>query len=213
VLGQPRGRCAASLEQLCQLPVERAPPGPGDVAVERLADQRMPEPGRAGGDLDQQPLPERLAQGVLAAGERRHDVQVEARARRRGDLQGRSRGVAQSGRAQQHQITYGVGHGQPVRVVQMPGAAAFTKPPCPGQRRQQLLDEERQPVAPLVQEGGQRRRGRTTKELRREGGRFGGTERLDGELPQLAGAAQLRPQPPQRVVAAQLVGAVRPEEE
>ena len=77
------------------------------------------------------------------------------------------------------------------------------------QRGGELLDEERHALRPVVHGVRQaRRQGAPSTRLGQLPAR-GGVERRDGELAQHPAAAQVRAQPAQRVAAADLVGAVR----
>jgi hypothetical protein len=111
VLGREACSTATPFELLGKLPVERTAAGPGNVAVDRVADQCVSEGGRARASLDEQALRECLTECVVTIGEARHEVWVELRACHGSDLQRRPCRLTQSNGTQQHDVANGVRDG------------------------------------------------------------------------------------------------------
>ena len=167
--------------------MQRAPPRPGHVGVERLAGQLVAEAGRAGRALVHQPALEQLAEPGVA-GERRHLLGGEGLARDGGDLGRRAPVRRQLGRGHEHRVAHGVR--QAVRRVAAPD------------RRGQLLGEERDPLRARVDRGRERRVGRGAERLREQGRRLLLRERAEHELLERARAAQVVAQPAEAVARA-----------
>ena len=89
MLGDEPGGAPRGFEALGEAAVECPPAPPRDVAVDGLADQRVPEGADAGLGFDQDLPLEQLVQAVIPAGQLRHEIEGEAQAGDSRDLQGR----------------------------------------------------------------------------------------------------------------------------
>ena len=187
---------AGALHRLGELAVQGAPAQPGDIRVQHLARERVPEPGSPGPVLAQHPVLDQLGQAIVG-GEPADELEVESVARDRGDLGRRARVAGELGRADQDGIADGVRK----RDVAAAGAGQ-------GERRGELLDEERHALGAILDRPGQRRRGRAAERLRKQRGGVLELERRERQLAEMAAAAQLVAQAAHAMVARQAVGAV-----
>ena len=158
-----RGR-AARLQALAELAVQLAAAQPGNVAVERLADEGVAERGPAVALLADQADLQQLPHPVLV-GEPRHHLELEALA---GDRRRLGRGPARGAEvavAQQHRVAHGLRDRDLAALGQLePGCPGCSRP-SPAERAGQLLDEERQPLGAVVDGAHQRPRRRAAEQL------------------------------------------------
>ena len=212
VLGHRQGGGVGGLQPLGHHPVQGHPPRPGDLAVEGVADQGVPEGHAPGGGLGHDAVPEQLVRPFGQPGHGRDQLGVERLADhgRRHD-----RGpsvVGQAGRPQQHGVAHAVGEGHVLALQQLQPVRAGLEPAAGGQGRAELVDEEGHAVGPVEHGPAQRRPDLAQGPLQQGGGGLG-PQGLDGDLAQPAGAAQLAAQTPDRVVPRQLVAAVGPQDQ
>ena len=201
-------RRARGLERLGERPVQRAPPHPRDVGVERLARERVPEARR-----------------------RRTRPRAPARARRSSASPSSLESAATSSRSNDSPATAATSAAARAasessealistasRTVSgsgtspSPASSSPRRPVCTAPLTRsaagELLDEERDPLGAVVDRAGERRRGRLAERLRQQLGGLLEVERAQHELVEVAGAAQVVAQAPHAVVAREPVGAV-----
>jgi hypothetical protein len=162
--------------------------------------------------LRDQAVVDQLEQAALG-GQLGDDVDVERLAGDRRCLGGAARVRRQRRRPHEHGVAYGRGNGQRAVLGQLDAVRAGPQKVSGAQRGGQLLDEERDALRAVVDHARERRGDRLAQDARGQVRRPGWVERLQRQLVQAAGAAELRAQPPQRVPARQLVGPVRADHE
>jgi hypothetical protein len=137
----------------------------------------------------------------LRAGQGAHQVEVEGLAGDGGRLGRRAALVRQLRRADQDGVAHGVRqrHLAVARALK-PVTAGLERAADP-KRAGELLHEEGRALRGVVDRAHERRRWRTAEQRRQELAHLVGCERLERELLEAAGAAQLVSQPPQPVVA------------
>ena len=194
--GDLEARGAAGLEGLGHAAVQRPPPQPGHVGVERLARQGVPEGAGPGALLAHQARVQQLSEGVVA-GQPRHHLQVERVPRDGGDLGRPPRLLRELGDADQHRVAHGLR--QVGRALARLG----------GGRPGELLDEEGDALGAVVDRRRQVRRGALAEQPPDQLRRLRGRQGRQGQLVQPAAAAQVVPQAAQPVLARQAVRAVR----
>ena len=176
--------------------MQGAPAQPGDVGVEHLARERVPEPGSPRPVLAQHPVLDQLAEAAVG-GEPADELEVEGVAGDRGDLGRGARVAGELGRADQDGVADGV------RERDVAAARAGQ-----GERRGELLDEERHALGAILDRPGQRRRGRAAERLRKQRRGVLELERRERQLAEMAAAAQLVAQAAHAMVARQAVRAI-----
>ena len=200
------------LEALGELAVERAAAQPRHVAVEGLADERVPELGRTVLLLDDEPELDQLRDPVLA-GQLDHRLEPEPLAADGGDLGRRPAGLREVGAAQQDGVADRLRHRHLTALDELEPRRAVPKRGLRGERPRQLLDEERQPLRAALDRLDERPRRRPVERLLEQRRGRGLVERIERDLDQRLRSPQLVAHPPQRVIARELVGAVGADDE
>ena len=205
--GDLHRRAVVALEHFGEAAVQGLAAQPGDVLVDRIASERMAEarPARVG--LGDQPAIGELGQAV-AARELRDGIDPEPLTGDRRGLGGGARGVRDPGDPHQHGVAdrlrdrYLGGVGELEAIVALADRAAREE------GTGELLDEERIALGAVLNDRGEFCAGLPAEDLGDELARMLGAEGSQRQLLEPARAPELVAEPPQRVVAADLVGAV-----
>jgi hypothetical protein len=192
--------------------VQRQPPRPGDLAVEGVADQGVPEGQPPGVGLAHHAAADQLVGPLAEVRHGRHQLGVEHLPDHAGRQRRGARRLRQPGGPQQHGVADALGEGELLALHQLQTRRPLLEAPAGGQRQAELLDEEGDAVGPVDHRAAQRRRRRPQGPLQ-QGGAGLGVQRSDRDLPQLARPAQLAAHPPDRVGPGDLVAAVGPEQQ
>ena len=187
--------------------MQGAAPQPGHVGVERVADERVPEGGGAGVGLDDEPAGQQLLERPLAR-QPGDGAGVEARAGDRRHVGTRARRLGQGGRAEQHGVAHGLGDRHLVVARELQSAARGLQAVALAQGGAQLLDEEGHALGAVVHRARERRGQRLAQDALGQRRGLRSRQAIERHLVQRALAAQVVPQPPQRVAARDFVRAV-----
>ena len=201
------------VQPLRHVAVQRAPAQQRQLAVERVAHERMPEGHLAGRPVDQDAAADRLLRPLLEAGDGEHRLGVEALAGDGGHGHGRPRRRRQAGRPEQHRVADAVGQRQLLAVAQLEPGRPGVQPPARGEGEPELRDEEGNAARAVADGLAQARRGRRPEDLREQGGGGGGVQRLQRDLAQAVVAPQLAAEAPDRVAARDVVAPVGADEQ
>jgi hypothetical protein len=187
--------------------------GPGDLAVEGLADEVVAEGEPAAGVVLDDAATQRCVGPVLESSDRACEARVEAPAHGgRGGQRG-ARVVVEARGSEEDCVADVLGQWQLVAVAELEPAGPRAQPVLGGEDGAELLDEERQPRGSRLD--GSQQRGRDVaaqNRLQQCAGRCG-IERLDRQLVEAALPAQLAAQAAQRMATRHLVAAVRRDDE
>jgi hypothetical protein len=184
MLGDHRGGRPLGLQPLCDRPVQGRTPRPGDLAIEGVADQGVPERHASGLGLGHDAAAEQLVRPFPQLRDVRHQLGIE-RLPDRGRRHDRAASVVrQPGRAEQDRVPHAVREREVLAFQQLQAGRARLESPTRGQRRPELLDEEGDAVGP-VEHGAAQRRGCCSQGPLEQGGGGLGVERLDRDLPEV----------------------------
>ena len=206
--GDVAARRARRRQRLGERAVVGPAAGPGEVGVQRLARERVPEAAGARVELAHEPVLEQLADAVVAR-QGRHHREVEALARHGGDLGRLAARARELGHADQHRVADGVGqrHVSPAREL-------HPAPPLGAARR----STRSAPASSSTKNGSPSVRSWIARVSDGEGAwpsvRSSSSavsvcvERAQDDLLETAGPPQVVAEAPDRVLARQPVGAV-----
>jgi hypothetical protein len=213
VLGEQCRRRAAGFQTLRQALVDPPLPRPGDVFVERLADQRVAEARPPGAQLRQQAPFDRLFDPCLIPGKLAHQIEVEGEAGDRRHLHRVAGRTAERLGAEQDRIAHGVRDRQLVPGRQLQPLVAGLQPPARRQRSGQLLHKKGHARGASVERGRQHRADGAAKHLGCQRGRILAVERCHHQLAEAAQPAEVGAHATHRMAARDLVAAIGAEQE
>lgn len=180
--------------------VQFDPRRPRDVAIERVADERMPKGHSAGRFFGDDALTEQLIGPGVESGDGPHQLRIEHLARHCRGHRGGARIVGKPGRPKEYGITHAVRQ-RNIRAVEelQAGRACLQKPTC----RESSCEfgyVQGNAVGPVEYGPAQRRRRRPQSPVHQcRGGLH--VQRFDQHLSQLAGTAELAAHPPDRMTS------------
>jgi hypothetical protein len=211
VFGQLWSRCrtSAGLQPFGDLAVQAPPPQPGDFAIHRFADERVPEAGLARPYLQQEARFQRLTEPLVAAGQLGRQGQVYLRAGHGGNFQCLARQRREGCKPQEDGVAHGLGQGQVLGPLQVQARGSRPQALAGPQRRRYLFDKERHALGLGMQAGGQKRAEGLTQLPRRQRRRVPSLQGRQPDLAQMALAAQRAAHAPQRVPAREVVATIR----
>ena len=196
-------------EPLGHLAVQRPPLQQRDLAVERVAHERVPERHLAGRPVDQDAAADRVLRPLVQAGDRDHGLGVEALAGDGGHGDRRCAPVGDRPAARSSTASRTLsGSGSSSPSQQLEAGRRRTAAARSRRGRAQLRHEERHAVGAIEDRVAQAGRGRRPEHVLEQRRRGGGVERFDRDLAQPAVAPQLAAQPPDRMAAGNVVAAV-----
>jgi hypothetical protein len=149
-----------------------------------------------------------VAEALNPPAERRDGVEVELRAGNGPDPQRLPHRVREGAGPQQDRVSDALWEREPHLPSEPEPAFAALQPLGLDQDRGHLLDEEGDPLGPLVHGRRQGRVGRPTQQAPEQPARLGGRERLHDQLAEAAGPAQLGAESPDGVRPGDGVAAV-----
>lgn len=212
VLRNQARRRVARLEPLRHRLVQGPPAPPRDVGVERLPCQGVAKAGHSRGGLDEESPLDSLLES-LPSSHLAHEIELEASSRDRRRLERRPRLRREVADAEKDSVSHGIRHRKLVPREECHAAAPLPQAPGDSQRRQELLHEKGHPLGAVVDGSGKAGARPAPEQPLGKRGRRLAVERLDHELAQPTGPAQVAPEPPELRAARDFVIPVGREQE